>query len=197
MAEGRSPCRTKRCAFTSPTPEPMRWTPRPNLGPNADAPGPRIDPPAHQLRYASTSLDTEHRAALATNTLEISDPASPGQQVFKMATGWLISSATPQADMVTSETATSAESRTLARHRSTAAACALPPVPRRRENFRYDVESGCRRSLSDETIATGCHFLTTLMRGVPFTFSGEPEARLCQNVSRPPAASQRRHLPNG
>ena len=119
-----------------------------------------------------------HRYDSKTNTLEISNHLSLGQQVFKMAAelaylefGDLIDS------MVEEGKFTSDESRTLARLGLANYFAAAAVLPYRQfhdvaENFRYDVERlSSFYSVSYETIA---HRLSTLqrpsMRGVPFSF---------------------------
>ena len=119
-----------------------------------------------------------HRYAPKTNTLEISNHLSPGQQIFKMAAelaylefGELIDS------MVEEGKFTSDESRKLARLGLANYFAAAAVLPYRQfhdvaENFRYDVERlSAFYSVSYETIA---HRLSTLqrpsMRGVPFSF---------------------------
>jgi len=119
-----------------------------------------------------------HRYDRKTNTLEISNHLSLGQQVFKMAAelaylefGDLIDS------MVEEGKFTSDESRTLARLGLANYFAAAAVLPYRQfhdvaENFRYDVERlSSFYAASYETIA---HRLSTLqrpsMRGVPFSF---------------------------
>jgi len=119
-----------------------------------------------------------HRYDPASNTLEISNHLSSGQQVFKLATelaylefGDLIDT------MVTDGKFTSDESRTLARLGLANYFAAAVVLPYRQfhdvaENFRYDVERlSAFYSVSYETIG---HRLSTLqrpsMRGVPFSF---------------------------
>ncbi|MGO9656704.1 acetate metabolism transcriptional regulator RamB [Mycobacterium sp.] len=119
-----------------------------------------------------------HRYDPASNTLEISNHLSSGQQVFKLAAevaylefGDLIDS------MVTDGKFTSDESRTLARLGLANYFAAAVVLPYRQfhdvaENFRYDVERlSAFYSVSYETIG---HRLSTLqrpsMRGVPFSF---------------------------
>ena len=119
-----------------------------------------------------------HRYDPNTNTLEISNHLSLGQQVFKMAAelaylefGDLIDS------MVEEGKFTSDESHTLARLGLANYFAAAAILPYRQfhdvaENFRYDVERlSAFYSVSYETIA---HRLSTLqrpsMRGVPFSF---------------------------
>jgi XRE family transcriptional regulator, fatty acid utilization regulator len=119
-----------------------------------------------------------HRYDPTTNTLEISNHLSSGQQVFKLAAelaylefGGLIDS------MVEDGKFTSDESRTLLRLGLANYFAAAAVLPYRQfhdvaENFRYDVERlSAFYSVSYETIA---HRLSTLqrpsMRGVPFSF---------------------------
>ena len=119
-----------------------------------------------------------HRYDSASNTLEISNHLSSGQQVFKLAAelaylefGDLIDG------MVTDGKFTSDESRTLARLGLANYFAAAVVLPYRQfhdvaENFRYDVERlSAFYSVSYETIG---HRLSTLqrpsMRGVPFSF---------------------------
>jgi XRE family transcriptional regulator, fatty acid utilization regulator len=119
-----------------------------------------------------------HRYDPKTNTLEISNHLSLGQQVFKMAAelaylefGELIDG------MVEEGKFTSDESRTLARLGLANYFAAAAVLPYRQfhdvaENFRYDVERlSAFYSVSYETIA---HRLSTMqrpsMRGVPFSF---------------------------
>jgi XRE family transcriptional regulator, fatty acid utilization regulator len=119
-----------------------------------------------------------HRYDPATNTLEISNHLSTGQQVFKLAAelaylefGDLIDA------MVTEGNFTSDESRTLARLGLANYFAAAAILPYRQfhdvaENFRYDIERlSAFYSVSYETIG---HRLSTLqrpsMRGVPFSF---------------------------
>jgi XRE family transcriptional regulator, fatty acid utilization regulator len=132
----------------------------------------------HITRRIDLGDSVLHRYDPSSNTLEISNHLSLGQQVFKMAAelaylefGALIDS------MVEEGKFTSDESRTLARLGLANYFAAAAILPYRQfhdvaENFRYDVERlSAFYSVSYETIA---HRLSTLqrpsMRGVPFSF---------------------------
>ncbi len=132
----------------------------------------------HITRRIDLGDSVLHRYDPNTNTLEISNHLSSGQQVFKMAAelaylefGDLIDS------MVEEGKFTSDESHTLARLGLANYFAAAAVLPYRQfhdvaENFRYDVERlSAFYSVSYETIA---HRLSTLqrpsMRGVPFSF---------------------------
>ena len=132
----------------------------------------------HIVRRIDLGDTVLHRYDPQTNTLEIGNHLSSGQQVFKMAAelaylefGDLID------QMVDEGKFTSDESRTLARLGLANYFAAAAVLPYRQfhdvaENFRYDIERlSAFYSVSYETV---CHRLSTLqrpsMRGVPFSF---------------------------